>query len=133
MTSETCLVQLAILSKTLEPESIENTIGLKADRIWKLGEIRKPTILKEKENGWLLESSSESYFDLESHLDFLQKRLSGFEKKIKNLVNKGDYEIQVSCIFYCKEVPALNFENRQINWLNSLGASLDIDVIIIDG
>ena len=49
-------VRLKILSKQHTPDQLEKMVGVKGDRSWLAGEFRNKTTIKEKMNGWLIES-----------------------------------------------------------------------------
>ena len=119
-----------ILSESLEPKRIQQAVDLEPDKSWKRGDVRKPTLLRERENGWLLESKNVLEYDLEEHLSYIKKTIGGREKVIKELMENQGCEIQVSCVFYCKTPPELNIRNELVTWLSIIGASLDIDVNI---
>jgi hypothetical protein len=125
-------IRLIILSSSLNPEQISDQIGKAADETWLLGDQRKDTIILEKENGWMLFSKRKLSAELHEHLDNIRVALNGAECKIKNISETLGCDVQLSCVVYTKSEPPLEFEKKDIAWLASMGASLDIDVYLTE-
>ncbi len=121
-------VHLAVLSDSLDPEEISSQLGLSCDEAWVVGDKRVNTLLLEKENGWVLKSRVEKNADLEDHIESVMELIKDSEHKFKAISCTKGCIVQLSYISYCESTPALNFENEVIDWLSSLGASLDIDI-----
>lgn len=122
-------VRLKIVSQDLTAEEITVFTGLKPDRTWKIGDLRPKTIIKEKQNGWLIQSLLSKEESLESHVENLLNRLRPFASKLLELSTK--VEIQFSCVAYDVSPPALFFKKDIIAQISALGASLDIDLYIV--
>ncbi|MBQ0728546.1 MAG: DUF4279 domain-containing protein [Thalassolituus oleivorans] len=121
-------VRLTAFSDTFSPEEIRDYIGIFGAETWKAGDKRGETEILEKENGWSLRSLVDS--ELEDHISQIMKMTKGHEDKLLNLSERGDCEIQLSCVVYDGSAPALFFEKEVISWIASIGASLDIDLYI---
>ena len=122
--------QLEIFSKHLTPTQLDSIIGIKCDRSWLMGDLRKGTILREKQNGWILSSGLPPSPLLRDHVDALVTRISPFVNNFKPLINDVDIWIQFACIVYMYSDPAhgLHFDKATISMLHEIGACLDVDV-----
>ena len=123
-------VCLTVFSDSLSPEEMRNHIGIAGDETWKVGDKRGLTEILEKENGWSLCSELDNNLELEAHIYQIMGVTKGGEDKLKMLSERDDCEVQLSCAIYCSSEPALFLEKKIISWINSIGASLDIDLYI---
>lgn len=123
-------VRLMVLSESISPEQISSQLGILGDDTWRVGDKRKNTAILEKENGWILHSKKEKSVDLEGHIDNIRALISGYESNFKIISDAFDCEVQLSCAVYYENEPPLLFEKEIIIWLNSIGASLDIDLYL---
>jgi hypothetical protein len=100
-------------------------LSVKPDIVWKVGELRGNTRIAETDCGVAFEVKGDSA----SCNEFLFKLKERTEKIYSDLIDasKSDaIDIQLSCIVYSEYSPELNFDAEDIEWLSSLGASLDI-------
>lgn len=125
MTEDT-IVRLKILSATHTPDQITSITGLRCDRSWLAGDKRGKTAILEKCNGWVLNSSLSKKSSLVEHIENILEQVSPAAGKIHALSERA--EVELSCVVYSFSPPALNFDKATIERLNSLGASLDIDL-----
>jgi hypothetical protein len=125
------IVRLKIISCRQTPEQITDTVGVTCDKSWRIGDKRGKTIIVEKNNGWVLNSSLPKSASLEAHIQDLLERLSPYAEKIQ-MFAKLDH-VEFSCVVYAVNVPALNFSNAVIQNISLLGASFDIDLYLIEG
>ncbi|MEN3157787.1 DUF4279 domain-containing protein [Alkalimonas sp. NCh-2] len=126
-------VRLMVLSESASPEQISSQLGMLGDETWRIGDKRKNTAILEKENGWMLHSKREKSTELEDHIDNIRELIRGCESNFKTLSDVTDCEVQLSCSVYYKDEPQLLFEKEIIIWLNSIGASLDLDLYLYRG
>jgi hypothetical protein len=126
---EKAIVRLKIKSITRSPEEITEMLGIQSDFSWHRGDKRAHTIILEKDNGWVLGSSLPDSDSLEQHINSLLARISACSNKIKLL--SEDESLELSCVLYASEMPALNFSREVIHSICSIGASLDVDVYIV--
>lgn len=127
MADET-FVRLKTFSVSLTPEQITEAIGLPCDRSWRIGDKRGKTIIIEKENGWILNSSLSLEASLDAHVENLLSRLTPIADKIRKFSEQN--RVEFSCVVYADSPPALNFTESVIFQLAQLGASLDIDLFL---
>jgi len=128
MDTET-FVSLTIISSRYSPEEMNDLVGVHCDKSWKIGEFRAKTTIKEKDNGWVINSGLEKKDSLEDHIEALLKKIAPLSDKIQYL--SEDNYIEVSCAIYASEAPPLHFEKNVIHQINKLGACLDIDFYVI--
>ena len=122
-------VRLKILSDHINAEQITNTVGIDCDRSWSKGELRPKTQIKEKQNGWVLNSGLDKSDSLEEQIKSLLSRVNGISNKIKEL--SEDSIIEVSCAIYTSESPPLYFDKELVKRIEALGANLDIDLYLL--
>jgi hypothetical protein len=125
-------VKLTISSIDLTSEEICDAVGLTCDQEWKIGDQRGKTIIREKENGCMFESTLPESSPLEDHVDALISRLKPYSEKIKTLSKTN--EVEFSCVIYNyidPVNPGFHFEKGIISDIHSLGADLDIDLYLL--
>lgn len=128
--------ELIISSETLTPDDISGQIGIPCDRSWRVGDLRGKTGKRWTTSGWVLKSataaSSHTVSSLfSSCLSNLAKRLEPITEKIKDLSVEGDVGVSVEIL--APEIPGLCIDRDTLRVIASVGAWLDIDVIISDG
>jgi hypothetical protein len=129
MNDET-IVRLKIISESHTPEMITGSLGLCSDRSWHVGDKRVRTAIEEKDHGWILGSGLPRTASLGEQVEALLARLAPCRDKIRRLAH--DSTVEFSCVIYAKARPALNFSPSEINQVSELGASLDIDLYIME-
>lgn len=123
-------VTLKILSNKYNADEISAIVGIECDGSWNKGDLRKHTIIKEKKNGWVLQSRQDSQSPLEQHISSLLSRAKPVADKIKKF--SEDSTVELSCAIYDTAAPALYFEKEVMRAIENLGASLDIDLYILE-
>jgi len=126
--NEENFVRLKIISPIYTPEYIDNFVGICHDKSWKTGDCRGRTIIKEKNNGWILNSLLEKEKHLYDHIESLIKRIDPIAEKIKSLSKESHVEVEFSCAIYYKNEPPLHFDANIVSKISYIGASLDIDL-----
>ena len=122
-------VCLKIRSGGLTPEEITGIIGIKCDSSWKVADLRSKTAIKEKDNGWVIESGIDEKEDLMLHIKTLLKRVNPYAKEI-NFLSQNNL-VEFSCAIYSKHIPELYFEKNILSQISELGACFDIDLYLI--
>ena len=126
--AEEVIVRLKITSDIHTPEFISEVLGIPYDRCWRIGDLRLKTTIRERVNGWILNSGLEKTVVLEEQIRALLDRLEPVKKKIRSAL--AEDAVELSCAIYAEFAPALNFESQVITDISSLGASLDIDLYL---
>ncbi len=123
--------RLGIYSKTLTPSQVNSILGIKCDKGYRVGDIRKPTTIREKENGWVIKSRLSREVPLADHIKDLLERTSPMMDKIRRLADQPDVKVEFSCVVFTSERPEINFLKEEVAAICSIGASLDIDLYIL--
>ena len=121
-------VTLTIVSLKHSPEEIDAFVGVKCDNSWRIGDYRAKTIIKEKDNGWVVNSGLDKNASIDNHFEELLRKLSPLSEMIK-LLSEENY-VEVSCAVYADEIPSLHFEKDVIHRICKLGANLDVDLYL---
>ena len=127
-----CYVRLVISSKSLTPDQISKKLGLSHDDSWKIGETRNNTSILETDNGLIIKSKKDKNSDLETHIIYLMELTENCKNNLEDFSKIPDCSVQVACAIYYSEEPPLSLEKEIINWISSIGASLDIDLYPIE-
>ena len=125
------IVRLKILSHTLTPEAITAIIGLQCDQWWRDGDVRKHTIIIEKNNGWILHSGLPRTVDLDTHVKALLDTLEPVKEAVRGL--SITEVVELSVVIYSPSslsFPAISFDAATICRMTELGAGLDIDLYV---
>lgn len=123
------IVRLKILSDTLIPEEITEILGIFCDRSWRTGDFRPQTTIKEKTNGWVLDSGLPLSSDLDTMLENFLKRLAPYSEKIRTLSLYNT--VYLSCVIYCSASPPTCFSNAIVSAIAELGADFNLDMILL--
>lgn len=124
------IVRLKVLSPNRTPSQLTDIIGIPCDSCWRIGDTRTHTIIKEETNGWILNSGLPRSAALEEHVDALLRLLDSRADSIRSLSPAANVEL--SCVIYAEELPAISFDASIIGRLARLGVGLDIDVYLVD-
>ncbi len=120
--------QLKITSNELTPTEIESQLGIPCDRSWLKGDSRPNTIIKEKNNGWVIESMLDRSEEIPKHIINILDRVQEITSRIVSLSPRA--AVLLSCAVYSDETPALYFDNDVVKKISSIGADFDIDLYI---
>jgi len=124
------IVRLKVLSNDQTPEMVTEATGLQCDRCWHIGDTRPHTTIKEENHGWVLDSGLSKATCLEEQISALLSVIGTRANALKVL--SATDTVELSCVIYASAAPALNFDRSVIGKLALLGASLDIDLYIVE-
>lgn len=123
---------LGIFSHTLTPDQLNSMLGMKCDRGYVVGDVRKPTIIREKENGWIIRSRLPRNAPLEKHVNDMLERVEPIKKIVRQLADQPDVEVQFRCVVETSSGnPGMFLSRRQVADICEMGASLDIDTYVL--
>lgn len=111
------------------PEEITTITGIQPTRIWHKGDIRPKTIIREKENGWELQSKLPKEKPLIEHVEHLLSSIEQSHELFKTITAR--YYTELSCVVYFDEsesLPEIHFDSNLIKKLAELNVSIDIDL-----
>lgn len=131
MTDSEVIVRLKITSPTTSASAITAALGVEPDRAWSIGDARPRTTIKETVNGWLIGSGMARSESLEVQINRLLRKADIFKGRLEKLPK--DCEIELSCVIYSRNQPALNLAPETIRQIGEMRAGLDIDVYVLDG
>jgi hypothetical protein len=129
--SEEYYSELIITSKTITPAQISNLLGMQYDKSHVIGDLRKHTIIREKENAWILESHLSRSISINEHIGELLERVTPIIEKIGQLINQSDIEVQFGCVIFTSKRPRLSFSKEQVVSISKMGASIDVDLYLM--
>jgi hypothetical protein len=122
------IVRLKITSSKVCPEQITNLLHITPDRVWKAGEKRLHTDIVENQNGWLANSGLSEGNSLEEQLQAILAKFAEVSPQLRELSEIATLE--VSCVLYASDIPALNFPPHFVSAMGRWNAGLDIDVYL---
>ena len=117
------------MSLEQSPEQIAASVGMRPDRTWTMGARRGDSLLIEKENGCEYASHLPPESALDDHVHALLSRVQPIAKNIAQL---GCDCVQLTCIIYSADAPYVGFSRETISALHELGASIDVDLYIVE-
>jgi hypothetical protein len=119
-----------IISKAASVKEIAESLSLKPDKTWSVGQTRKGTLIKEVNSGVEFCSVNRGKVTLNEELNKLLKRVMGAVSPSKKFPR--DYKKQFSCVIYSSATPELYLDERVISGVAEHGASIDIDLYKFD-
>lgn len=122
-------LRLILTSQSHTANEMAKLAGINPTKSWASGEVVHPKAKNvHKQNGCLLEIEDAS---LAGALKRLQKDLQSQSASLHDLPKNVD--IELSCIVYLSgEAPELHLEPKQVEFLASVGAAVDIDVYMLE-
>jgi hypothetical protein len=122
-------VSLRLISGETSPEQMFIALEVAADHTWHRGERRPRTALVETNNGYEFVSDGSGELSIEEQASSLLCRLDPVADRIRAL---GCDAVQLTCVVYAAQVPAICFSSSVIEKLGRLGGSIDVDLYIVE-
>ncbi len=124
-------VRLNVTDFSCRPNEIGRILGLRSSKTWRAGEKIESTIRLHKQNGWRLDSGL-TKGSIEQKVKFLISKIQPKLKAFKRLPPHA--AIELSCIIYTRSDhrPAISFPREALKTLSEIGASIDIDLYILN-
>lgn len=120
-------VRLVITDQNCRPDEITRSTGISPSRSWQKGDRKGKTLLVEKENGWLLNSSLPADSPFTDHIRCLLDVIEPVEDQFRAFTEKWDSSI--ACALYIDdETPELYFEKWILKRIAALNLSFDLDL-----
>lgn len=124
-------VSLSIVDEALDPDEVTGSTGIIPTRVWRKGDIRPKTTMKEEENGWELCSALSPSAPLVEHLSHLLAAIHPGVGQLQAFTRQ--YYAVLSCAVYFNESsPEIHFETSVIQQLAGLNLRLDVDIYCLD-
>lgn len=110
-----------------DPDQISEMLGIQPTKAWKIGEPIGKTILRRKQNGWMLNIQILNSEDLEEHITELLNKLSPIWDRVVKLSQL--YYAEINCVVYSYEAqgPGLHLDKKTLEKIVELNAEIDLD------
>ena len=119
-------------SRDIDSSVITSHINLQPTTVWKMGDCIGQSILKRKENAWILSTNKQECIDLEIQLDFLLKTITPNIQRIISACEKYNLTAEFFSAAYIEEImPSLYVSKEIIKKISGLNASLDVDLYFL--
>ena len=128
------LAELIIFGdEKFDPTAVSSACGIEADQTWRIGDRIGTSTMKRESNAWVLSTEYTEGLDVATVLRPLLVRAAPARELIRSLARRDGLEVQMSiCIQAADVSPAISFEPAIVAELHSLGAGLDIDLILME-
>jgi hypothetical protein len=126
--SEKIIIRVVVSSEAKLAEEIETRIGLSADRVWRKGEFRPKTIIREKTSGWIIENEFPVSTEIEEAVCVTLRRLDPLGEKLHEL--GSEFRKELSVVIYCSRMPAMALSSAVTKMLGANDLGLDFDFFI---
>jgi hypothetical protein len=110
-----------------DPEEITKILEILPTETCRVGDLIGKSILRRKENAWVLKSQLEKTADLESHIKDVLARLQPSWQKLIEICSQ--YYAEISCVIYSTEAQgeAIHLDKEIIKCAFELNAEIDVD------
>ena len=126
-------VYFGLYGENFEPNEISDFIGLTATRIRRRGE-RNPDVPLPKDSAWKfsLGKIEDDVIDVYEMSENLVIQLAAFEPKISEAIQKFNLTAVLQVVLWIdqdetKSMPAIGFERPVLDFVNAVGATIDVD------
>lgn len=127
-------VELCITSTNIDADQITSLLELAPTKSWKVGDSILGTTLRKKTNGWCFSVSDyKIQLDMAELARPLLERLMAKSSLIKSVCKDNNLQCELSyAVYITDETPIAHFDQKLISYLENLGASMDIDIILTE-
>lgn len=126
-------VGLRIVGSGSNPEEISTLLGVQPTHTWRPGDRVEQSQVRRETTGWAINSDLKETAELDAHVKHVFTLLPSNLAEIGSERLAG-FEVELSCAVYTTgEMPSLNLSPAALALLHRAGASLDIDIIMIEG
>ena len=114
-----------------EDNQISNLLDLVPSKTWRKGDIKAPnTILKHKENGWVLSIYKKNIRYVDNGLEYLFKLIKKSKKELALMKNvTKTFSI---ALYFQESAPSITYDSKIISFLNEIGAEIEHDIYNTD-
>jgi Domain of unknown function (DUF4279) len=122
------IVRLKILSDTLTPEDISETLGLTPSRSWRKGESdrKKASLNMAKWNGWIYDSGCSPNVPLADQAAALLHALEPLQNSIHHISRLCD--VAISIVTYSNPDKSIFLNKELVALIAALGAHFDFEM-----
>jgi hypothetical protein len=126
----------AFYGDSFDPTEITRRLGIEPTKSFRTGDsIRLRSVLRTTD-GWIFEIPPRETFDIEGMLRELQQHINVPPAVVKQTCQELKLEVAIECAVLqpvLLSTPDLSFPADFLGWASDLGASIDLDFILIDG
>jgi hypothetical protein len=123
--------ELSVCGEPLEPTAVTETLGLEPSTTWRRGDLKGRRTDATYDYGCWRFCTVQNRLSLEEHVAVLMEVFSDRVDLIRSLCDEEGFEIEVGAVVYQRgESPDISLSKQAINWISSIGASLDIDTYL---
>ena len=126
--------QLSLRGHGFDPHQVTRALGIQPSRTWRAGEQTSPRRNPPTVDGWIFQIGPAVSLDFKEQIDKLLSALRPVASKVRELREAYDLMTQVNCVAYVADVvPALYFTPEQLLIIQELGATIDVDFMLVEG
>jgi hypothetical protein len=124
-------VSFRLVGFSTSPNEVTKALGVSPTTTWVAGDAIQPGTRRRSENGWMLQSGDDHALDLEASILSLLNRLPSSSSGIFKAV--GPCHVEITCGISARDqTPAINLKPATLQRIADLGATLDVDIVLID-
>ncbi|HTU32706.1 MAG TPA: DUF4279 domain-containing protein [Candidatus Acidoferrum sp.] len=124
-------VALRLAGQGFSPDDVTALVGLSPTKTWRCGDSIQGTWLQRKNDGWSFGLLQRETYEMDAFLRELLDAIEPYKAKIVEAAERFHLDVEVSFGVYVRdETPASWFAAETIRRLASIGASLDVDMIL---
>ena len=122
------------LSGEFDPQNLTELIGVTPSYQRQIGAISERTKRAYLSSEWQIGTGKVMTFDMEEVVQILLDKIGLYKDVIAQVALSKDLSVSLVVVVDCtsSNKPALTLSPRQIQWLASVNAALDIDLYIVD-
>ena len=116
-----------------DPDEITALLGIQPIEVWRYGDLIPRTIMRHKDNGWLLSTESqpldeENSIDLMRQIDTIVGRLRPHTAKLQEICTRLRLNAKLYCVLSIEgeDRPAIQFDPDTVQWLAQIHAGIDV-------
>lgn len=132
MDKTSVLVYFSIYSDEFDLNEVTHLMELTPTRVREKGIIPEGRKIPSVETSWTLSTEYEHSYDINVQLNKIINLLKGKEKALKTIKDKFDVNFNFEIVIKIenKETPGIFFEKDTLNFINNIGATIDIDTYV---
>jgi hypothetical protein len=131
MATDEMRVEFRITGFSCSPRLVSDALNVGATDSWEAGDSVAGSAIKRSGNGWVLRLAATGLSPLEQRVSQILTALPENLAVLKRVTVAWD--AQLSCAVYTHgDIPELSLASSQVARLAELGASIDIDVMLVE-
>ena len=123
--------EFRLLGSKLDHAAITSALGLKPTATWTAGDLIPKTRLRRDQDAWIFSMPTREELDVSNALAELLQTIAQVAKRVAKLREASPVQPMISCVVYVEDAaPSVYLTNAMLHAIDSLGAGLDIDLIL---